>query len=168
VADQLRRIEKAGSTHPLVYAVRDARGVEAPAADPPDRRGFNEEAEWTRRAHASLYTQHGTGGLHGGWHFPRAIVLLSCDDQNRLWIDGAWRDGESLSLADPLVTIAVGGDVLVFRDPFATTKLAVQLEFPGRARAIVLSEREIRIAEFDRFIAAASGWYLSMAIYEAP
>jgi hypothetical protein len=166
VSDQLRRIERAGSTRPQFYAVRDVVAVESPAASPADRAGFNEEADWTTRAHPSLRTQHDGAGMHGGWLFPRAIVLLFFDDSGKFWVEDAWRDGEWLTqnLADPLVTII--GSEMTFRDPFLTPKLMFQLEFPGRALFDVLDEYRIRIASVEQFVSEASGWHMPVAIYE--
>lgn len=61
------------------YAARDFRGVEALAAPPTDRRGFNEEAEWTGRAEVALTTEHTAAGVHSTLKIARAILVLQWD-----------------------------------------------------------------------------------------
>jgi hypothetical protein len=73
----LRREATDGSvsqTDLLLYAWRDVRGVEVPAAAPPDRTGYNEEAEWTERAEIALRKEHNADGTHGGPKHPLAWI----------------------------------------------------------------------------------------------
>jgi hypothetical protein len=74
----LRPGAPAGSTAQadlLLYAWRDVRGVEAPAAAPPARSGFNAEAEWTERAERAYRKEHDDNG-HKGPKFPIGCIWL--------------------------------------------------------------------------------------------
>ena len=61
------------------YAIRSFRGVETPAAAPADRRGFNEEAEWTGRGDASMNAEHDEAGNHDTIKIPRGLLRLIFD-----------------------------------------------------------------------------------------
>jgi hypothetical protein len=65
----------------LLYAWRDVRGVEAPAAAPADRTGYNEEAEWTERAELALRREHRADGTHGGPKHPLAWIGITIEAQ---------------------------------------------------------------------------------------
>lgn len=79
MADILYPIQELGSTDVLRYAVRNVRGVEPHTASPSDRSGFNEEAEFTARVDRALRTEHTAGGIHTGWKFPCANLIINWD-----------------------------------------------------------------------------------------
>jgi hypothetical protein len=166
VADLLRRIERRGSTQPLYYSLRDVRGVEPVAADPTDRAGYNEEADWARRADASLDREHNLWGRHGGWQFPRAFVWVGALNGSLFAID-AWRDDEwEHKVPGSVVSSGVigppGSGVLRFSQSFATTELAVVVEGTAHIEYTVLSSTEIRIDHWSNNTGAA----VVLAIYE--
>ena len=164
MADLLRKIERPGSSRPLQYAVRDVRGVEAPAAAPAERTGFNEEAEWTARADSSLLTQHDAQGRHGGLLFPRAVVAFFLIN-NTLYIETAWRDGVWHTNAAPLVSVS--GTTFTFAQPFSlAAEIVVQPEWPVRALFTVLGPTQIRIDDHSGLDQVVAGYHNVLSIYE--
>ena len=79
------------------YAIRSFRGGETPAAAPADRRGFNEEAEWTGRGDAAMNAEHDADGNHATIKIPYGLIRLIWDGANYDW---HWdrRSSESRSL----------------------------------------------------------------------
>ena len=61
----------------MLYAWRDVRGVEKPAAVPAKRPGFNAEAEWTARAERAFRREHNPEtGRHVGPKFPIGWISI--------------------------------------------------------------------------------------------
>jgi hypothetical protein len=169
VADQLRRIERAGSTRPLLYAVRDVRGVETPEEAPTERSGFNEEAEWTGRADKAINCEHDAEGKHVGLKYAKCVIVLTSEDDGAggtTWgVDGkSWRDGK-LQRIDPFVSLS--GDVLTFDSPWFVAGTAVVIEGVGQIVATVTSTTTIEIDRSRVADPLMNGGHIVLSIHEA-
>ena len=58
----------------LTYGARDFREVEAPAASPAARQGFNLEAGWTARADKAVRNEHDANGIHATLKLGRVFL----------------------------------------------------------------------------------------------
>jgi len=170
VADLLRKIERAGSTRPLLYAVRDVRGVEHPDADPAERSGPNEEGEWTERADKALRNQH----PHGGWQFPSVVIVLSAKR-----IGGVpWRFIDPESSRDGVrqgdsafCTMLTGQDgdpiEIEFTDPLSLAGLAVVFEGMARGHVTFPGPTKILIEGYADMTEGLNGKHIVISIFEA-
>lgn len=171
MADRLGKVERMGSTRPLQYAVRDIRGVEAPAATPPDRTGFNEEADWSGRADAALDREHLPNGFHGGLKFPFAIVFLRTganDQGDRVWLDVAgesWREGALQADAPFVHQTSVYDLVLEFNDALPGL-VTVQVEGLGCVGFKRPNDRTVQLDIAPGFVVAHdNGGHCVLAFY---